>query len=438
MSTSGRGLQFKYSSGIAPLVSGKEYSELIANYKKTGSFPHVLKIGGMAVDDSQNRNKWRILKEDLEGIASQLNGSPIMKNHDIENVDAIIGRVNSSWVEGNKVLYEGEISDESLIQKILLGYVRFNSIQIAIPNAYCDNCTGKLGVKEEEASITDLDNACPRCGSYEMYLRKPLVLEQSMVAIPAYEKAEIAPLTFKASIDRALKKRFTSTFAPTKPKVVQMNLTPILLVAAQTVVAAAISVASMTVLRAKIALEEGYPEDKVDMQWSSPTETSKPIGDSYSSQAVDDYLSTVGDAGEAARQAGTQSHEEAEDIFKFLPNCQLCILDKGVSGKYPHEDALMEHIFADHPNDIGEDKIIEDDDAIYDQFDVSKREGKDSALEDFPLTEKKKDNKGEVQGVEMDWNDAPKDSETWCVTHNKGWDNHSELELGQDEERGLE
>ena len=224
-----------------------------------GQFPHILKIAGMAIDDSQNRNKWRIPKEDLDDIAAQLQDKPIMKNHDIDNVDAIIGRVNSAWRNENKVMYEGEISDESLIQKILLGYVKFNSIQIAIPAAYCDNCISKLGKKQEEASIANLDEPCPRCGSFDMLIRKPEVLEQSMVAIPAYVHAEVQPLSFKASVDRAFSRRFGIKVAP-KPviaaKKAEPDPLPLLLAAYRATAMVAIGSLEIGVRMAKMKLED--------------------------------------------------------------------------------------------------------------------------------------------------------------------------------------
>ena len=212
--TGNRGLRFKYSSGIAPLVTSKEYTDLINNYKKMGAsaFPHILKLGGMAVDTTQNRNKWRIPLKDLYECAAQLNGAPLMKDHDIDHVNSIIGKVRSAWVEedgagGGKIMWEGETIDQDLIPKILLGYVKNNSIQIAIPEAYCDNCITHLGKQEADAALDSLDFPCPRCGSLEMIARHPMVLEQSMVAIPAYEKAEVSPIGFKAALNDFNEKR---------------------------------------------------------------------------------------------------------------------------------------------------------------------------------------------------------------------------------------
>jgi hypothetical protein len=249
-----RGFRFRYSSGIAPLVTTKEYTDLIKNYKTTGQFPHILKLGGMAIDTSRNRNKWRVPMGDLQAIADQLKGAPLMKDHDIDHVDSIIGKVEEAWVEPNKddpeagkVMWAGQTNNESLIQKILLGYVRFNSIQIAVPRAYCDNCMSANGKSEEQAAIDNLDEPCPRCGSLDMLIRQPMVLEQSMVAIPAYEKAEVAPYGFKASLDQRLQKRFERANLPKVVQPAQPDLLPILS-------AASLMVGELTLLAGEMQL----------------------------------------------------------------------------------------------------------------------------------------------------------------------------------------
>jgi Zn finger protein HypA/HybF involved in hydrogenase expression len=268
----GKGFKFRYSSGIAPLITTTEYADLIKNYKATGRFPHILNLGGMAIDTSRNRNKWRVPIEDLQAIADQLKGAPLMKDHDIDHVDSIIGKVEDAWVEKDeqdekvgKVLWAGQTSDESLIQKILLGYVRFNSIQIAVPQAYCDNCIAAQGKSEEQAAIDDLDLPCPRCGSLDMLIRRPMVLEQSMVAIPAYEKAEVTPIGFKASLDRTLQKRFEPHEAAKKTKVTMPDLTPVLVSAFDAVATAIVGVSEITLRMAQLEMggvEEGYEETK--------------------------------------------------------------------------------------------------------------------------------------------------------------------------------
>ncbi len=275
MPTGTRGMKFKYSSGIAPLVTAKEYTDLIANYKKSGQFPHILKLGGMAIDTTQNRNKWRVPLADLNDVAAQLNGAPLMKDHDIDHVDSIIGKVEDAWVEedgtgGGKVMWKGECSDESLIQKILLGYVKNNSIQIAVPQAYCDNCITHLGKSEEEASLDNLDFPCPRCGSLEMVARHPAVLEQSLVAIPAYEHADITPVSFRAALDTFQDKRlenakkagwYLQEGKTLTPKSSAPDLSPLVISAFN-----AVTEVEMAVLETQARLLQGELEEAIPQQ----------------------------------------------------------------------------------------------------------------------------------------------------------------------------
>ena len=305
-----KGLTLKYSSGIAPLVTAKQYSDLIANYKKTGVFPHILDLGGMAIDTSRNRNKWRVPLEDLQAIADQLKGLPLMKDHDIDHVDSIIGKVEEAWVEpdkndptAGKVFWKGETSDESLIQKILLGYIKHNSIQIAVPNAYCDDCMTAQGKSEQEAAIEDLDLPCPRCGSLNMLIRHPMALEQSIIAIPAYEHADITPYGFKASMDFALRARYEPKVAPstTKPvpqvaKARVFDPMPTLFKAYNAVGLATIGVAEMQLRMAKMALE-GYPEDRVEIRYKQKARdlgANKPIVDEGFTPEEQAFLDSLG------------------------------------------------------------------------------------------------------------------------------------------------
>lgn len=265
-------MKFKYSSGIAPLVTAKEYADLKNEYKKSGQFPHILKLGGMAIDTTQNRNKWRVPLADLNDVAAQLKGAPLMKDHDIDHVDSIIGKVEEAWVEedgqgGGKVIWKGECSDESLIQKILLGYVKNNSIQIAVPQAYCDNCITHLGKSEEEASLDNLDFPCPRCGSLEMVARHPAVLEQSLVAIPAYEKADVTPFGFRAALDNFQEKRIENARKAgwkegnPKPYSSAPDLTPMVIAAFN-----AVTQVEMAVLETQARLLQGELEEALPGQ----------------------------------------------------------------------------------------------------------------------------------------------------------------------------
>jgi hypothetical protein len=210
----------------------------------------------MAVDGTLNLNKWQIADKALASVADQLKGAQIRKDHSA-SVDSIIGKINTSWKDGNQVYYEGEIADSDIIKKILLGYVKYNSIQIGTQELLCRNCYLNRGLTAAQAKVDSIDEPCPRCGSLEVYVEKPMVVEESLVATPAYPHAEFAPIGFTASLNKALEHRFTShsTSVQTQPTQVEaikgLNDPTIVIIAAAIVAA---STAYLTTLNAYIAI----------------------------------------------------------------------------------------------------------------------------------------------------------------------------------------
>lgn len=202
-------LNLQYKANVAPVIGPTQYSELMKAYEETGKLPKRLEITGMVIDDSMNANHWSVPKEEMEEISKQMVGQQIRKDHS-DSVDSVIGQINEAWVEDNKVWAKGEIADENLIQKILLGYVKYSSIQLLSEDVLCANCFMTNHKSEAEAKITDINNPCPVCGKYELVVKQPRFVEWSMVALPAYEKAEIQPLGFKAAVDKTLEVRFSA------------------------------------------------------------------------------------------------------------------------------------------------------------------------------------------------------------------------------------
>jgi len=206
MSVLKRGLEVKYFAKSAPKVSRTQYSELMKEFNRTGKLPPRLEIVGIAVDDSMNANKWKVPVEDLDEVAEKLKGCQVRKNHS-DRVEDIIGTVTNAWREDNKVFYEAEIADEDIIKKLILGYIKYSSIQVYSDDVYCANCLGK-SKNEMEAKITEIDKPCPRCGGTELVIRHPQPIEISIVSLPAYESAIVMPVGFKAGLDATLSERF--------------------------------------------------------------------------------------------------------------------------------------------------------------------------------------------------------------------------------------
>ena len=201
------GFNVHYFSGIAPTIGKNEYGELIKQFETQGKLPTRLKIKGLALDDSTNANGWKVDPNSLDTLASQLDaGLEIRKDHS-NSVDDIIGKTTKGWREGNQVLYEGEIADRAIIEKVLLGYIKFDSIQVIAPQVYCLNCMENEGREREDAKIESMEEACPRCGSFALYIENPIAIEMSLVTMPAYPNAETFPIGFRASVDQIMQER---------------------------------------------------------------------------------------------------------------------------------------------------------------------------------------------------------------------------------------
>lgn len=201
-------LNLQYLSAVAPLVTATDYGKLVKNYEKFGKLPARLRIAGIALDESLNENLWQIAPAGIKKVAQQMIGGQIRKNHSKDRIEDIIGKVDKAWEEGGKVFFEGEIADEDTIKKVLLGYVRFTSVQIGAPFLLCRNCLLNRGIAEKEAQIESIELPCSRCGSREIYVTEPQFVEQSIVTLPAYPNAQIIPIGLAASMNLVLKKRF--------------------------------------------------------------------------------------------------------------------------------------------------------------------------------------------------------------------------------------
>ena len=78
---------------------------------------NTLFIEGVAIDTSVNANKWQIPEEDLDFFASSLFGAQLRVDHS-ESAFLIVGRVLKSQRQGDRVLFQAEVADEKIIEKI--------------------------------------------------------------------------------------------------------------------------------------------------------------------------------------------------------------------------------------------------------------------------------------------------------------------------------
>lgn len=213
-------MRIVYYASITPAVDAETQKKMLAEFEQYNKLPPVLKVKGVAIDASVNKNRWKVEPEDLDYLVEEANkriqnplgGIQYRLDHS-ENVRNIIGKVNKYWREGDKVYYEAETDDPDIIRKILRNYIKFDSIQIDSSSAYCSYCLEELKAgkyKSEEEMIkkgllrTRDENGVLmhlHQGAYEV-VRKPKVREQSLVATPAYDSAITVPIGFSAAIDK--------------------------------------------------------------------------------------------------------------------------------------------------------------------------------------------------------------------------------------------
>jgi len=217
------------------------------------------------------------------------------------------------------------------------------------------------GKSEEQAAIENLDLPCPRCGSLDMLIRHPMVLEQSMVAIPAYSNAEVTPHGFKASLDQQLQKRFERATLPKVVQPPQPDLLPMLIAAYSSAGELTLLVAEMQLRVAKAAMEE---RDDCRCDEFYPDQCPSCLAKSQSMGMAD-----------------TSDFDKGEEYTK-CPVCKQRILDMSGEASDGNPDDWHYHMYSEHPGYL-------------------KDEAKGGSLEDFPLIQKRK-NEG-MEEERGDW-----------------------------------
>ena len=131
-----------------------------------------------------------------------------------KSVDSVVGRITSSNVDGDEVLYEGRIEDRDLVEKIRRKLVTSSSVGLKVNTMFCSicgkpygdtSCNHLLGREYPNERLTEL--ARP-------YLDTPIgaivgsdieAREQSIVLYPAIEGASIG-LNFSEETNDVIKR----------------------------------------------------------------------------------------------------------------------------------------------------------------------------------------------------------------------------------------
>jgi hypothetical protein len=168
--------------------------------------PYSLKIRGVAVDTTVNKNNWRVNEKLLDKVAQSLIGKTLRVNHG-DRVSDVIGKIDNAMKEGNKVVFEGSIIGSDMIttsvkEKIMLGLLDSVSIGMEGFKVVCSVC-GKETRRGGEI-IHDVFRHEPP--GYEDIIDGD-VKELSVVLDPAYEATKI---NISASFMAAIENMFES------------------------------------------------------------------------------------------------------------------------------------------------------------------------------------------------------------------------------------
>jgi hypothetical protein len=166
--------------------------------------PYSLKIRGVAVDTTVNKNNWRVNEKLLDKVAQSLIGKTLRVNHG-DKVSDVVGRIENAMREGNKVIFEGNIIGSDMIttsvkEKIMLGLLDSVSIGMEGFKVICSVC----GKETRRGGEIIHDVSLHEPPGYEDIIDGD-VKELSVVLDPAYEATKInISASFIAALENML------------------------------------------------------------------------------------------------------------------------------------------------------------------------------------------------------------------------------------------
>jgi len=185
------------------------YATIVPLTRTTGEIPYTIKIRGVAVDSSVNRNNWRVSEEFLNEIATTLMNKTLRINHG-SSVTDVIGRIVKSEKQDSQVVFEAEIIGSDTLtnavkEKIMNGLINSVSIGLDGEKIVCSVC-GKQ-TRDGDKMIHD-----PRSHGVMGHeiIASGRVKELSLVADPAYDATKIS---IAASFEEAINNLLTVTSA---------------------------------------------------------------------------------------------------------------------------------------------------------------------------------------------------------------------------------
>jgi hypothetical protein len=100
----------------------------------------AMRYYGMAVEETLSGNGIFYPKEEIAKGAASLQGVKMLKDHDYDHVDSIIGKVERVEMKDGKLMYEATIFDEGIKQKVDAGLIDNVSIGYEADDLLCSIC----------------------------------------------------------------------------------------------------------------------------------------------------------------------------------------------------------------------------------------------------------------------------------------------------------
>lgn len=120
--------------------AGKRYKEMentklnfvvpiieLLQQKDDDKLDNVMRIEGVAIEETTSRNNVTYKVDELEMAADTLVGAPLLKDHN-NTVDGIVGKVTEAYMDGKQLKFKAEVMDDSMKEKIRNGLIKNVSV----------------------------------------------------------------------------------------------------------------------------------------------------------------------------------------------------------------------------------------------------------------------------------------------------------------------
>lgn len=120
--------------------AGKRYKEMentklnfvvpiveLLQQKDDDKLDDVMRIEGVAIEETTSRNNVTYKVDELERAAGTLIGAPLLKDHN-NSVDGIVGKVTEAYMDGKQLKFKAMVMDDDMKEKIRNGLIKNVSV----------------------------------------------------------------------------------------------------------------------------------------------------------------------------------------------------------------------------------------------------------------------------------------------------------------------